>query len=121
MKDINSIYPSTVCVGYDFNNRNQEELWASVPVIPPDEHRFTLIDGILVSAEFINRVHKQWGGISYACVGVLTEEDIFYGDFARKLPPAERKVLMPVVLLLMARGAFPLQVDPTSEVTGKAA
>jgi hypothetical protein len=86
-----------------------------IPDSKPEECRYTLVGDVLVSEAFIGRVSQYWGPFYYSYGGVLVEGDLFFGDFVEKLKPNERKVLMHVVLLLLARGEFPLHVESDAE------
>ena len=115
MTNINSTYPATSCVSYDFTKEKEGQWWGRIPDWQPEECRYTLVGDVLVSEAFIGRVSQYWGPFYYSYGGVLVEGDLFFGDFVEKLKPNERKVLMHVVLLLLARGEFPLHVESDAE------
>lgn len=122
MINTQTLYPSVFGRGHDFDHRSPQEIEASISKPLDGLHRYTLINDALVPDTFIHRVRKQcWSGFYFPYGHVFDLDDLFsYEDFAAQLRPAERKVLMHVVLLLIERGEFPFHVPYEPEATVEA-
>lgn len=78
---------------------------------PSYEHcGYTLIDGILVPETFFQRVIAELEGCTFEYSAVLTKAIIFERDFLESLDEYEDAVLMSVVLQLISRDKFPLNL-----------
>jgi hypothetical protein len=110
-------FPSTRCEA-----RDDRTFEAQHQYIGDDEKvrtGYTLIGDALVPESFIERVLRQMGR-TYCIYGtVLKKERVFLEDFLESLTPEEHEVLMPVALELMARGQFPLHLDPETDLSNK--
>ncbi len=105
-----NLYPSTAC-DPAFVSEMQTEGLASGYVMPPPEHcAFTLISDCLVPETFIQRVMREIASFDLDYGFVLSKESLFSGEFLESLDEQERIVLMPVVLLLVARDAISLNL-----------
>ncbi len=79
--------------------------------MPEDHHlAYALIKDKLVPECFIQRVKKQLSQTDFVFRQTLSEGEIFSGRFLASLHPAERDVLMSVVLVLIERGDIMLNV-----------
>jgi len=78
---------------------------------PPKEYcGYALIDGRLVPETFIQLVATELQDCVFDYGFVLAEEDIFDQEFVDTLDEMEYAVLMPVVLQLIARDQFPVNL-----------
>ena len=85
---------------------------------PPAELcAFTLIDNRLVPETFIERVKGNLANQNFDYGCVLSESCIFDAEFLDALDENERAVLMSVVLLLVSRDAFPLNLWAAQDAT----
>lgn len=99
----------------------QEAATESGYPMPPAEHcGYTLIDGHLVPEIFIQCVQEELSEHHFEYGQVLCEDCMFESDFLDSLDHHERAVLMPVVLILVARGDLGLNLwtEPRARVGG---
>lgn len=114
MTATNKPYPSTRCKAIDYRTAE-----AGLQCIADDEKErtgYTLIGDALVPESFIERVLWQMSATYYPYGAVLKKEDMFLECFLESLTTAEREVLIPVALELMARGQFPLHLAPETDM-----
>lgn len=113
MNKKNNPFPSARCEARDIQTEGKAVEFGYVE----REHTgFTLIQDALVPESFIERVLYQMGSTYYSYGTVLKKEDMFFEKFLDSLTPAEHEVLMSVVLELMARGEFPLNISPETDL-----
>jgi hypothetical protein len=106
----NNPFPSTM-LDEDFVVEMTEEGNINNCYTPPREYcGYTLICGQLVPETFIQAVAEQIEDDIFDYGDVLGEEDIFKQEFLDALDKKSRAVLMPVVLQLVARDKFPLNL-----------
>lgn len=105
-----SLFPS-VSVESSYIATHQREAFANGYDMPPAEHcGYTLIDGHLVPETFIQCVQEELNEHHFEYGQVLSEDCMFERDFLDSLDDHERSVLMPVVLILVARGDLGLNL-----------
>jgi hypothetical protein len=105
---------STRCEALDFRNAEKQHQY-----IADDEQErtgYTLIGDSLVPESFIERVLWQMGSTYYTYGTVLKKEHMFLQYFLDSLTTDELEVLMPVAMELMARGKFPLDLAPETDM-----
>lgn len=76
----------------------------------PELSGYVAVDKFLVPFSFVERVAKELNGMQYEYGQVLSETFIFENEFLRTLDADEHEVLLPCVLMLIARGDFDVQL-----------
>lgn len=103
-------YPSSMCYDSLVHQITDEERADGTYSLPQELCGYTLINGNLVPETFIQHVADQMDGVVFEYGYVLSEAKIFKNEFLDSLDELERSVLMQVVLQLMARDEFPVNL-----------
>lgn len=110
MTAIANLYPYVFCDAEMVEQQIEKgrKLGCKKPL--PEKFGYSLIGDKLVPISFDERVADQLLGLDYPYGYVLSKEDIFNSDFLDSLDVNEHAVLMPVLLELVARGEFPVDL-----------
>lgn len=110
MTAITSLYPYVFCDAEMVEQQIEKgrKLGCKTPM--PEQFGYSLIGDKLVPISFEQRVADQLLGLDFPYGRVLSQEDIFTEDFLARLDANEHEVLMPVLLELVARGEFPVDL-----------
>nr|WP_315491064.1 hypothetical protein [uncultured Rhodoferax sp.] len=105
-----NLYPSTLCDASMVAAMTEDGENIGY-MTPPLEHcGYILINNRLVPEAFIQRVIEQLAGRQFQYGCVLSEADVFDAEFLASLDEQEQSVLMFVVLEIVARGDFELNL-----------
>jgi len=108
--NMTNLFPTTLCNASLVEEMTEAGL-ANGYVTPEREHcGYALINDRLVPETFIQRVMAEFDECVFDYGVVLSKEHLFDAEFLESLDEFEHQVLMPVVLLLVARDKFPLNL-----------
>lgn len=103
-------FPSALCAVDYFNAMRDTAIESQYTMPPYNLCGYALIDGQLVPETFIKRVKKELEDSQFEYGYILGVDDVFSEEFLESLDDDERGLLMHVVLLLVSRGEFPLNL-----------
>lgn len=105
------LYPHTLINSTQVSDFNDDLVRNGEDAKDPSKLGYFLINGHLVPFLFLKKLEVEFTrSVIYEPDCILSAEDIFSEFFLLSLDSQEREVLMPCVLLIIARGGFPLNL-----------